>query len=216
VQTKLLSVHRLALAGASLSGGGGGGGGAAGGARIASDVRAAFVSLLLQARIRPKEAVLTRLQQNKDSVFFSATMRRRPSIGMTGPKTSRGLPRAGASRAAPATRSMIPGPPTPPLFSSPLMTKVLQRFSRWCPHALTLKSSPPLPSVAVPSSFQRRFAPLRGMTAPSFAAFSCPSMSAVWTRLLRWCCHRWLCFREPRHRWMLCATCTLLALRTLT
>jgi len=36
-------------------------------------VRAAFVSLLLQARITPKEAVLTRLQQNKDSVFFSAT-----------------------------------------------------------------------------------------------------------------------------------------------
>jgi hypothetical protein len=36
-------------------------------------VRAAFVSLLLQARITPKETVLTRLQQNKDSVFFSAT-----------------------------------------------------------------------------------------------------------------------------------------------
>jgi hypothetical protein len=34
--------------------------------------RGRFVSLLLQTRITPK-AVLTRLQQNKDSVFFSAT-----------------------------------------------------------------------------------------------------------------------------------------------
>ena len=34
--------------------------------------RGRFVSLLLQTRITPK-AVLTHLQQNKDSVFFSAT-----------------------------------------------------------------------------------------------------------------------------------------------
>ena len=173
-----------------VDGGACGGGGAAGGARIASDVRAAFVSLLLQARITPKEAVLTRLQQNKDSVFFSATNAEEAKHWYEWAKDLPLSPTRGRFKSRTGYTLNRPWSS----YSSTLLTAfddqgaaalfkvVTSRADPEVVAALTLSGGP----FIVPASF----CSATRNDDSDFCGLLMPKYERSLTRLLSWCCHR--------------------------